>query len=151
MSRTKTFWASQHDLLLGLLAWGIGSTVVGAGLARDRSPVVRHIGLQAIGWGLIDALLAWNGRRSARQHRAVLATDSPDPAEFTAATGFQKLVALNAGLDVLYILGGLWLARTSEPQRRGAGIGITIQGLFLLIYDALLVWWSARWRARYHH
>lgn len=147
MSRTKSFFTAQHDLLLGLLGWGAGSIVVGAGLARQRSEVLRQIGLQAIGWGAIDALLAWAGRRSARQRMALAATPTPHPDEIKDARGFQRLVAFNAGLDVLYILGGLWLARDPRPTRRGTGLGIAIQGLFLLIYDSLLVWWSARWRA----
>lgn len=147
MSRTHTFFTAQHDLLLGLLGWGAGSIVVGAGLARQRSEVLRQIGLQAIGWGAIDALLAWSGRRGARQHMTLAVTPAPHPDERRAAAGFQRLVAVNAGLDVLYILGGLWLARTTRPVQRGTGLGIAIQGLFLLIYDSLLVWWSARWRA----
>lgn len=147
MSRTKTFFTWQHDLLLGLLGWGAGSVVVGAGLACQRSQVLRQIGLQAIGWGAIDALLAWSGRRSARQRMALAVTPMPQSDEIKAAASFQRLVAVNAGLDVLYILGGLWLARAPRPARRGTGLGIAIQGLFLLIYDSLLVWWSARWRA----
>ena len=147
MDRTRTFFAQQHDLLLGLLGWGVGSVVVGIGLARQRSEVLRQIGIQAIVWGAIDALLAWSGRLGARQHQTLVATPAPDPDEIKAARSFQRLVALNAGLDLLYIAGGLRLARERRADRRGIGIGIAIQGLFLLIYDSLLVWWSTRWRA----
>lgn len=147
MERTRTFWAQQHDLLLGLLGWGAGSIVVGAGLASQRSAVLRQIGFQAITWGAIDALLAWSGRRGARQHAALVVTPTPDPDEIKAAHSFQRLVAVNAGLDLLYIAGGLRLARDGRPDRRGVGLGIAIQGLFLLIYDSLLVGWATRWRA----
>lgn len=147
MSRTHTFFVRQHELLLGLLGWGAGSVVVGAGLSVQRSEVLRQIGLQAIGWGAIDALLAWSGRRSARQKMALVATTTVSEDEISAARGFQRLVAINAALDVLYIGGGLRLSRSASQKQRGVGLGIAVQGLFLLIYDTLLVWWSTRWRA----
>jgi hypothetical protein len=143
----RGFWAWQHAALGWLLAWGAGSIVAGAGLATDRRQDLRQIGLQAIVWGAIDAGLALSGRRGARknQHR--------DPAEeqrsaHQEAARFQRIVAINAGLDLLYIAGGLRLAQTARrnQSRYGTGLGIAIQGGFLLIYDSLLTWLVAKWR-----
>ena len=149
MQRTKTFFAQQHELLGGLLGWGVGSIVIGAGLLGDHSPVGRQIGLQALTWGAIDALLAWAGRRGARQRSELALSDRPDPDELKAAASFERLVAINAGLDLLYIVGGSRLARTADPRRRGVGLGILPQGGFLLIYDLSLLAWVRRWRVRY--
>jgi hypothetical protein len=57
-------------------------------------------------------------------------------------------VAINVGLDVLYVLGGWWLVRRAgtNEARQGAGIGIIIQGAFLLIYDGVLVWAVEQWQ-----
>lgn len=141
------FFAWQHAALGWLLAWGAGNVIVGAGLATSRRPDLRQIGLQAIVWGAIDAALALNGRRGARTNQ------QHDPASTSRsgsheAARFQKIVAINAGLDLLYIAGGLRLAQTARcnSSRYGTGIGIAVQGLFLLLYDLLLTWLVAKWR-----
>lgn len=64
------------------------------------------------------------------------------------AARFQRILAINAGLDLLYMAGGLRLAQAAgrTSSRYGTGIGIVIQGMFLLIYDSLLTWLVAKWR-----
>jgi hypothetical protein len=143
--RHSDFWSWQHRALGWLLGWGVGSVVVGAALIADRRPDLRQIGQQAIGWGAIDAALALNGRRAARAKQRQKPTATAPEVEREAAR-FQQIIAVNAGLDLLYIGGGWRLLRTAG-QRRGMGLGIIIQGLFLLIYDSLLVWRVAVWRS----
>jgi hypothetical protein len=140
-----TFWSWQQRALNWLLGWGIGSTIVGAGLATAKTPVVRHVGLQAVSWGAIDAALALSGRINARRKEQQLLDKAEEQHE---ASHFRKIVAVNAGLDVLYVLGGWWLMRRSERDaaRRGMGLGIIVQGAFLLIYDSLLVWTMGRYQ-----
>lgn len=134
-----TFWEWQHRVLGVLLGWGVGSTVVGAGLATAKNEVVRHVGLQAVGWGLIDAIIALLGRNGARQK---VLSQTHQQEQLREAQRFQTIVAINAGLDVLYVLGGRWLVQHAgmDAARRGAGIGIMVQGAFLLVYDIGLVW-----------
>jgi hypothetical protein len=146
--RHTNFWTWQHQALGWLLGWGVGSVVVGAGLVADRRPELRQIGLQAIGWGAIDAALALNGRRAARAKQQLAA---PAPTVEREAARFQQIVAVNAGLDLLYVAGGAWLTQTAGQQarRRGMGIGIMVQGFFLLIYDSWLVWRVAAWRVNH--
>lgn len=141
------FFAWQHDALGWLLAWGAGSIVAGAGLATSRRPELHQIGLQAIVWGAIDAGLALSGRRGARANQRHDPTSASRSAREEAAR-FQRIVAINAGLDLLYIAGGLRLAQTARrnSSRYGIGAGIAIQGLFLLLYDSLLTWLVAKWR-----
>lgn len=143
MSNKQTFFEWQTQALRGLLVWGVGSTVVGAGLSRADGAIVRHIGLQAIGWGLIDLLLAVNGRRGARRQANIL-----DVAKIhAAATRFRTIVAVNTLLDIGYVLGGARLACSTgkPPDRRGMGIGILLQGSFLLAYDLFLLRGAAQW------
>ena len=143
MENQETFWRWQEHALGGLLAWGVASAVVGAGLLRTQSVVVRHAGQQALAWGLIDLLLALNGRRSARRQATVAGT----AATISAAIRFRMILVVNAALDVGYVAGGAGLARRSlqHPERHGTGLGIALQGLFLLIYDLLLLRGLARW------
>ena len=143
MENQQAFWRWQERALGGLLAWGAGSAVVGAGLLRTQSVVVRHAGQQALAWGLIDLFLALNGRRSARRQAAV----ADAAATISAAIRFRTILVVNAALDVGYIAGGTGLARRSaqHPDRRGTGFGIALQGLFLLVYDLLLLRGLVRW------
>ncbi|PJF27320.1 MAG: hypothetical protein CUN53_04525 [Phototrophicales bacterium] len=54
------------------------------------------------------------------------------------ARSLRRLLWINAGLDVLYMIGGLWYAlRAKAPRGRGMGIGVIFQGLFLFIFDVL--------------
>ncbi len=51
----------------------------------------------------------------------------------------QRLLWINTGLDVLYILGGLKLVQTKgagDARWRGRGWGIVVQGGFLFFFDA---------------
>lgn len=149
MVRVDTFFEWQHRMLDWLLGWGVGSVVVGAGLATDTQSTVRQIGVQAVAWGAIDAGLAWNGRRSARvrQHESPAETAKRRPIAEEIGR-FRTIIAVNTGLDVLYVLGGLWLAQSSgkRKNRRGTGLGIAIQGLFLLCFDGYLTWQLTRQR-----
>ncbi len=60
----------------------------------------------------------------------------------------EKLLLLNAGLDVGYIaFGGFLLERglrTDSTQLRGWGKSLLLQGGFLLLFDAVL--WGLNWR-----
>ena len=142
MSDDPSFFHLQHRLLGVLRAWGIGSAVAGALAMLSRSQVLRHIGIQAVAWGAIDAALAWFGRRGARAKIASGATDGA-----TQARRLRTILLVNAGLDVGYIAGGLVLARSARGRsdRLGAGLGIAVQGVFLLCYDAVFAQRIAGW------
>jgi hypothetical protein len=146
MRKQEDFFAWQEQALGVLLAWGAGSTVFGAGLARSPSPGARMAGRQAIGWGLVDLALAANGRRSARLRRG-----QADHSEIDRAVErFRTILAVNAALDVAYVLTGAQLARGAgaKAERRGTGLGILAQGLFLLVYDLVLLRGAGRWIER---
>jgi hypothetical protein len=136
-----------------LLGWGLLSSAAGLLLIAVRRGYWFHFGLQALGWGLIDALLAVNGRRQARQRLAARrdGTRSRSDADRDLQQ-LQRVLLVNAGLDVLYILSGRWTARRwrDRADRRGSGDGIALQGLFLLVYDVLFAAAIARRRKTPH-
>jgi hypothetical protein len=50
----------------------------------------------------------------------------------------RRLLLINTGLDVLYVVGGAVLALTlgvGDPTWRGHGWGIVVQGAFLFVFD----------------
>jgi hypothetical protein len=74
-------------------------------------------------WGLIDGIIGW----------ANLITNP-------ATIGFlRNVLAINTGLDFVYILVGLILLTRAKPVLKGFGFAILIQGLFLLIFDAIFL------------
>lgn len=139
-----------HDvearLARDLLAWGGASVAGGVAMAvvggRTGNRFLRAFGTQTIGWGAIDAALALGGRARARRHRASPPTD---PARAAAeAARVRRILAVNAGLDILYIVGGLAVAAgrgRTDRAARGHGLAAVAQGTFLLGFDA---WHAAR-------
>ncbi len=49
----------------------------------------------------------------------------------------QRLLWINALLDLFYMRGGEWLMRKGGAYRRGMGVGIFVQGLALFIFDLI--------------
>lgn len=134
------FFVYQRRALRPLLVWGIASTIVGT-LLLPFAGFWRQFGLQAASWGAIDAVLAIVGRRRAMLKAEELASNALDPEQADrAAEQFRRVLLINAGLDVLYIASGLFTAGRfrERADRVGLGIGIVVQGLFLLFFDTLL-------------
>ncbi|MCU0493624.1 MAG: hypothetical protein MUD01_18710 [Chloroflexaceae bacterium] len=146
----NNFFRYQYDKLGILLGWGVGNSIGGLLLLLVPSAFWRQFGMQAFSWGAIDAALAVFGRRGTRKKAARYAIGQlNDEAMHKEANRFRQILLINAGLDVLYIASGLFTAAryADRPGRRGMGLGIAVQGLFLLIYDALLARDVARrWR-----
>lgn len=125
-------WRIQEIILNRLLLWSRLSIIAGLGLLQG-SAFWRGVGWQAIGWGLVDAAIAiWGGRAMRRRYAALPNPEAP-AVQAQESRNLCRLLWLNAGLDVLYILGGLILQRSRNW--RGHGWGIIIQGGFLCLFD----------------
>ena len=136
----------ETQLARRLLAWGTASVAGGLALAvvggASGNRFLRAFGSQTVGWGAIDTALAIGGRVRARR----LLTDPPaDPAALEReATRVRRILAVNAGLDLLYITGGLAVAAgrgRTDRAAAGHGLAAVAQGVFLLAFDA---WHAAR-------
>ena len=49
----------------------------------------------------------------------------------------KTVLLINAGLDVAYMLGGIYLLTRPEATWRGSGVAVLIQGGFLLAFDLI--------------
>jgi hypothetical protein len=90
-----------------------------------------------IGWGAINLAIALFGQRSSNRRRAAADGRSPEVMA-REQKKLSRLLWINAGLDILYILGGVWLAQTrgaSDPRMLGWGWCIVVQGAFLFVFD----------------
>ncbi|MEO1287195.1 MAG: hypothetical protein AAFV93_05455 [Chloroflexota bacterium] len=126
----------QDKISKRLLRWSIGSIVVGF-LMRFGGKFGKGLGNQFITWGLVDAAIAVGGQVAKRNR--IDNMENPGKAEIheKEATNLSRALWVNAALDVLYIIGGfLWAKRDKgDGSARGNGLGVMIQGLFLLIFD----------------
>ena len=148
----------RRDMLLGrglaLLAAWVLLNLIGSGYRlahadRRRESYYFH-GMNVL-WNLVNAgIAAWGILRLHFHPPAGL-----DAAELLSTQRFyETLFAVNAGLDVLYILVGSYLRRRAEwpnqarPERlRGYGSSLWVQGGFLLLFDAGM-WGLLHWLAR---
>ncbi|TFU17521.1 DUF6992 family protein [Thermus tengchongensis] len=106
--------ALASGLLWGLLS--LGAALLGLWWAQH--PFWRGFFFMNGAWGLVDGALGLYS----------LGREAPG--------NLREILLLNAGLDVLYLLGGtLLLLRGRKPQHRGFGLAILVQGGFLLIFD----------------
>jgi sulfite exporter TauE/SafE len=100
-------------------------------LRSRSSALLEHFAVQMAGWGGVElAFVALSWRALA-------------PRDLADATRLDRLLWLNAGLDVGYVLVGVSLAITGWKLGRrlglvGAGIGVVVQGAALLLLDLLL-------------
>lgn len=132
------FWQFQRRLTAMLLAWAASS--IGTGLLLSRGDDFRRgVGEQFVGWGVVNAAIALFGWRGASRRQA---KPEANTSESLAAERrkLSRLLWLNTGLDVFYVLGGWIAARSrgaSDERWRGRGVGIMVQGGFLFVFDLL--------------
>ena len=139
MKRPKdNIWEFQTSLSRRLLLWSIISIFGGLILYIPRNRFANGMGIQFSAWGLIDAIIAIFGERAAKKRFAQLPDPQADEIVDRESQKLYKILLVNTGLDVGYILGGSAVTLTkgkTDSGWRGHGIGIIIQGAFLFIFD----------------
>ena len=105
-----------------LIVWSIASIISGIVLMFVPVSVLQGIGLQAVLWGIIDAVIAVAGVLRNMEMSAEKAA---------------RFLRINAFLDIGYMLVGLVLILLFwvDALILGNGIGIIIQGAFLFGLD----------------
>lgn len=141
INQQRELLAQQGMGLLGV--WALLNLLLSGWLVARTSPRLarHHFHLMNVAWGAINAVLAVWGIIHAEPLRAAGRTLA---ASLQAQFDLEKLLLLNAGLDVAYLAAGAWLraraaAATAEqrPERLlGYGQAVLLQGGFLLLFDA---------------
>ncbi|MGB3588196.1 MAG: hypothetical protein WBA23_16725 [Tunicatimonas sp.] len=127
--------------MLTLGGWAIGNMGVSGALMGNTSGSHYYFHQMNVFWNVVNIGLAGFGYYNAA---------TVDPSTFSLAESIQeqhsieKLLLLNAGLDVAYIAGGVYLLERSRRESaqterwKGYGQSLLLQGGFLLLFDAVL-------------
>jgi hypothetical protein len=146
-ARSADPWWQARIVGRQLAAWALASVAAGAllfavagGTAEATAATLRAVAIQFVVWGAIDGGIAAFGERDRRRR---IARGEADDDAATAAFGarLRRLLRLNAGLDVAYLIVGVALLLAwRTPEGLGHGLGVLIQGGFLLVLDAWHGW-----------
>ncbi len=120
--------------------WAIGNMVVG-GIGRSQfSGQTAYFHEMNLIWNVVNVGIAGAGY--------YFSSKADIPADGAALLSdqifFQKTLLFNAGLDIAYMAGGLYLIErakntTNKPERlKGYGKSIVMQGAFLFVFDVIL-------------
>lgn len=124
--------------MITLGSWAVGNMAASAWALRTAEGTDKYFAQMNIYWNVVNLGLAGFGLHSALNN---------DPTTlnifetYKAQASMEKVLLFNAGLDVGYILGGLYLSERSRRSlnRRqmldGFGRSLILQGSFLLIFD----------------
>ncbi len=132
-----TIWDFQDRLSTTLQGWAASSIGTGLMMTAADEDTVRGMGEQFAGWGAINMAIATFGKRSAAGRREEPNALAPDTLA-KEQRNLQRILWVNTGLDVFYVLGGLRLVQTKgreDARWRGRGWGIVVQGGFLFFFD----------------
>jgi hypothetical protein len=132
-----TLLAVERTHLIRLMVWGGASLLVGSallGLMRirhHRSDLLDHFGIQTVAWGAIELALAVTGYQRLELR------------DLAGATRLDRLLWLNIGLDVGYVMVGVTLLALGWRLGRrmglvGAGMAVIVQGSALALLDLVL-------------
>jgi hypothetical protein len=133
-------WDFSAHLTRRLLVWSVLSVLASVPIILSANPFWRGFAIQFLAWGGIDGAIAIVGARAATKKQATIQDSERLDIESKEARRLSRILWINTGLDVFYILGGLWLVQTwgaENPLWRGHGLGIVIQGGFLFLFDLL--------------
>ena len=131
---SDTLLAAERSHLIRLAVWAAASATLGLGLVtivavrRLRAPIVLWFAIQTLAWGSVELIVT-----TARWYGVGMR-------DVSGATRLDRLTWLGPGLDVGLIGVGIPVAAMAwSPNRRlgafGAGLGVVVQGLGLLVLD----------------
>lgn len=129
-----TIFRAEQAHLLRVLLWAalsiVAATLIVVMLAvrRAHSPLLRQFAMQTAIWGVVFAAIA-----------AVRFNTLP-MRDVAGAARLDRMIWFNVGLDVGFVAAGVVLAACAWTLAKrlgplGAGLGIVVQGLALLVID----------------
>ncbi len=129
----------QGMTILG--GWAVGNMILG-GIQMGRTEGhVKSFHQMNLAWNSVNLIIAGFGYYNALN----AGSDLTLLETFAEQKGIENILLLNAGLDVGYMLGGLYLLERSknvgkrQDMLKGFGQSIMLQGGFLFAFDVIMV------------
>jgi len=131
---SDTLLAAERSHLIRLMIWAVTSATVGSTLVaiitlrRMVAPIVLWFAIQALVWGGAELILG------------IVCWETLAMRDVSSATRLDRLTWFNAGLDVGIVIAGIAIAGMAWTHGRrlnriGAGLGVLVQGLALLLIN----------------
>lgn len=135
-NQTRLDYNRNGMLILG--SWAVGNMVWGGIGASQSTGETKAFHQMNLYWNSVNLLIAGFGYWQATK-------ESPGAdfwATMEAQQGIEKVLLVNAALDVAYMAGGLYLKerglRTDNSKLVGFGKSVILQGAFLMAFDAVM-------------
>lgn len=125
--------------LMVLGSWSAANIIYGSVAISRSSSSAKYFHQMNVFWNIVNLGIASAGYFTAKNKAGLTYAES-----LQAQNKVEKIFLLNAGLDVAYIAGGMYLkerAKTSLNNRdryKGYGESIILQGAALLLFDAIM-------------
>ncbi|MCC5921091.1 MAG: hypothetical protein LAT68_10240 [Cyclobacteriaceae bacterium] len=134
-------------------SWAIGNIAVsGARWAAGSDGTANYFDQMNVYWNIVNLGIAGFGL-----YQAINASTSANFLEaFDAHQSIQKVLLINAALDLGYMAGGFWMREYSRrpnvnsEQWRGFGNSVIMQGAFLMLFDIALAYIHSQDTQAYH-
>jgi len=132
--------SKQKTAMTILGGWALGNIALGTSMSFRTAGTTKHFHQMNAGWNVVNLAIAGFGYYTA------VHTDPVSLDVYTSlgeAQKLQKLLLFNAGLDMAYIAGGLYLmeraknASNNQNRLKGFGQSIILQGGFLFAFDVI--------------
>ena len=124
-------------ILLG--SWSAANILYGSIAANKADGSNKHFHQMNAMWNAVTLGLVSVGYFSGRKNKVLSFSET-----LKQQSSVEKVFLLNAGLDVAYIAGGLYLVEKSKAdikngdRNKGFGNSIIVQGSALLLFDAIM-------------
>ena len=126
--------------MMVLGTWAIGNIALGSIMMNNQSGSKKYFHQMNAGWNIFNLAIAGFGYYSAL-HGDTLLTLYQSVKEQKI---IENILLFNAGLDIGYIMTGVWLREKSKnntkhkARLKGYGSSLIIQGSFLCLFDLAL-------------
>ncbi|MFC3415044.1 DUF6992 family protein [Algoriphagus hitonicola] len=135
-NQTRLEYNKKGMLILG--SWAVGNMIWGGLAARQQSGELKAFHQMNLYWNSVNLVIAGLGYWQATKESP--GTDFWQTME--AQQGIEKILLVNAALDVAYMAGGFYLKerglRKSNERLIGFGKSVILQGAFLLVFDGIM-------------
>lgn len=131
---SDTLLVAERSHLIRVIIWAATSATLGTALLalitvrRAAAPILHWFAVQAFAWGIIELIVGVTSWRFLAMR------------DVSAATRLDRLTWLHAGLDIGIIGAGVAIAVLAWLHGKrlglfGAGLGVVVQGLGLLVLN----------------